>query len=235
MASDQPIKFCECGCGQPAPIAPSNHRKHGHIKGQYLRFIHGHNARDHRDLWDRIRSRCVSDGDCLIWQGAIRGLGYGAININGRNMAVHRVVYEYFNGPIPHGLQLDHVRARGCRSRLCCNVDHLEPVTPRINVLRGDSVGAVNASKTHCPRGHEYTSDNLQPYALQHRGHRVCLICARSKQTKRQETRRQNGQCFKCNSPRDPKSTRLCTQHLLKERSDQNAYLRRRKAKGRLV
>lgn len=178
-------------------------------------------------LWNRIKARCVWDGECLIWQGAVRGNGYGAINIGGRNTAVHRAVYEYFNGPIPNGLKLDHVNARGCRSRLCCNVAHLEPVTQHVNLLRGKTLTAVNAAKTHCPRGHEYTAENLSAWARRHGG-RVCIICVRLRTKQRQEERRRIGVCFKCDSPRDPGSKRLCLQHLLKERGDQNAYLRKK-------
>ena len=55
-----------------------------------------------------------------------------------RSTGLHRVVYEHRVGPIPKGLDLDHVKARGCRSRACVNPAHLEPVTTRVNVLRGE-------------------------------------------------------------------------------------------------
>lgn len=38
-------KLCECGCGSIAPIAKVTHRKYGHVKGQPLRFLKGHNSR----------------------------------------------------------------------------------------------------------------------------------------------------------------------------------------------
>lgn len=59
--------------------------------------------------------------------------GYGQIQINGRDTLAHRTAYEYFKGPIPEGLELDHL----CRTKACVNPDHLEPVTRSENVRRG--------------------------------------------------------------------------------------------------
>lgn len=79
---------------------------------------------------------------CLLWLGATDGGGrYGCIRIGGpkgETRPAHVVAWEEQNGPVPDGLVLDHVRARGCSSTLCINVDHLEPVTQRENILRGD-------------------------------------------------------------------------------------------------
>lgn len=179
------------------------------------------------DLWDHIQQRCRRDGDCVVWQGAHSTGGYGIIRVSGRNRPVHRVVYEYFHGPVPVGLELDHVRARGCSFRACCNPDHLEPVTRQVNLLRGDSLTAHNAAKTHCPHGHAYTADNLDRGAKR-LGARVCRICLHLRQRARAATKRQARQCFKCTAPMDPGSRRLCTVHLLLEREHQNAYLRAR-------
>lgn len=186
------------------------------------------------DLWDHIRQRCVQEGDCLVWQGAKSTGGYGIIGIRGAHRPVHRVVYEYFHGAVPPGLDLDHVHARGCRSRACCNVDHLEPVTRRVNLLRGKTITARNAAKTHCPRGHEYTEENLDRWAQQH-GDRVCMICVRLRARLRQADRRQTRQCFRCTAQMDPYSQRLCTSHLLQERVHQNAYLRKKALRDRSV
>ncbi|MGQ7350721.1 HNH endonuclease signature motif containing protein [Quadrisphaera oryzae] len=65
---------------------------------------------------------------------------------------VHRRVFEMLIGPIESGMWLDHL----CRVKRCCNPDHLEPVTPRENTLRGHSPTALNAAKEQCPRGHDY-------------------------------------------------------------------------------
>ncbi len=71
-------------------------------------------------------------------------------------MLAHRFSYELANGPIPEGLQIDHL----CRNRGCVRPDHMEAVTPRVNYLRGDSVPAKNARKTECKRGHPFTFQN---------------------------------------------------------------------------
>ena len=63
---------------------------------------------------ERIHSRCRQIGDCLVWQGATNGKGHGITRIGGRKVYVHRACYAEVNGPIPSGLQIDHVKARGC-------------------------------------------------------------------------------------------------------------------------
>jgi hypothetical protein len=71
---------------------------------------------------------------------------------DGKVRLAHRVIYEYLVGPIPDGLSIDHL----CRVRHCVNPAHLEPVTHRENVLRGQAPTAVNGRKTRCKRGHEF-------------------------------------------------------------------------------
>lgn len=111
---------------------------------------------------------------CWTWVGSISSGGYGGFRIGGRSPGfaakAHRVSYEMFVGPIPDGLQLDHL----CRNRACVNVKHLEPVTLRENNLRSDNVGGRNARVTHCPKGHEYAGDNLIYSAKYGRRCRAC-------------------------------------------------------------
>lgn len=94
-------------------------------------------------------------GRCVLWTGAKSGAGYGLIGLyqTRKLTAAHRFAYEYINGPIPTGLQLDHL----CRNRLCVNPAHLEPVTLKENIHRGRS---ANREKTRCPKGHRYTPKN---------------------------------------------------------------------------
>ena len=91
----------------------------------------------------------VKTETCWIWQGK-KDYGYGRVGMNGTHHRAHRLIYEALKGPIPEGLQLDHL----CRNRSCVNPNHLEPVTGAQNCRRG--IG----SKTHCKHGHEFTEEN---------------------------------------------------------------------------
>lgn len=86
------------------------------------------------------------DSYCWIWDGPIGGRGYGYVWIWGTNKRVHRVAYRLFVGPVPDGLQLDHL----CRNRRCLNPNHLEPVTGKENIRRGTGPTSLNARKTCC-------------------------------------------------------------------------------------
>lgn len=112
--------------------------------------------------------------ECWVWGGALNVNGYGAFRSSGkdpRNIRAHRFAYEMLVGPIPDGMELDHL----CRNRPCCNPAHLEPVTGRVNIMRGKGAPAENARKTHCPEGHEYTEENT--YISPSDGWRQCVAC----------------------------------------------------------
>jgi hypothetical protein len=112
------------------------------------------------------RCRRLPSG-CLWWTGAKTQDGYATAHADGRTVVAHRYVYEQTVGPIPPGLQLDHV----CRTRACLNVLHLEPVTPCENTRR-----IVRTPKTHCIHGHPYDEANTY---VDTRGHRTCRTCKR--------------------------------------------------------
>lgn len=105
---------------------------------------------------------------CWLWGGATMHNGYGQFRYRTRLIAAHRASYLMFVGPIPEGLDLDHL----CRRRNCVNPAHLEPVTRRENLLRGDTITARNAAVTRCPRGHAY--DALNTYVRPNDRRRVC-------------------------------------------------------------
>ncbi len=87
-----------------------------------------------------------TDSGCWLWTGALNG-GYGRIHHSpGRVLYTHRAAYELLVGPVPEGMDLDHL----CRNRACCNPDHLEPVTRRENLLRGDTLTAAHAADRPC-------------------------------------------------------------------------------------
>jgi len=118
-------------------------------------------------------------GNCWLWTGTISSgkqkLPYGRffLSTQRREVVAHRWAWQSEHGPIPVGLQLDHL----CRRPSCVRPSHLEPVTPRVNVMRSASFVASNARKTHCPSGHPYDTVNT---LLNRRGARVCRTCLRA-------------------------------------------------------
>ena len=104
----------------------------------------------------RFLSHVDSSGECWLWTGHINWSGYAHFWTGDGREYAHRWAYRHYVGPIPNGMQLDHL----CRVRHCVNPKHLEPVTPSVNTRRGTSPAAANAVKTHCHMGHEFTSEN---------------------------------------------------------------------------
>ena len=117
-------------------------------------------------LQERLEAKYEAEplSGCWLWTGALTRGGYGQIGVwfGGvmRPRRAHRVAYECYIGPIPDGLELDHL----CRVRTCVNPRHLEPVTHAVNVARGG-----HALKTHAPCGH--------PYTKVQNGTRRCIPC----------------------------------------------------------
>lgn len=117
----------------------------------------------------------VDKGDgagCWQWRGNLNPKGYGTFSVNKRPVQAHRYAYVLLVGSIPEGLQLDHL----CRNRGCVRPTHLEPVTNRENMLRGDTFQGINARKTHCKWGHPFDEVNTYRKAD---GTRKCRACAR--------------------------------------------------------
>lgn len=148
-------------------------------------------------VWRRV----LKTGTCWLWQGATTK-GYGNIRRRRTNIAVHRWAYEDAKGPIPPGMDLDHL----CRVRNCVNPDHLEPVRRGVNVLRGATVAAENGYKTHCIRGHAFDVKNTRVNIDQF-VHRSCKQCAAD----RKAARRAAGICSRCPNPvAAPRSLTMC-------------------------
>ena len=109
---------------------------------------------------------------CIDWPGAIDSYGYGRLQVGPKWKQAHRVVWERKHGNIPKTKQIDHL----CRNRKCVNVEHMELVVQRENILRGNGPTAQNARKTHCKRGHPLSGKNLM-VCLD--GGRWCRECGR--------------------------------------------------------
>lgn len=125
------------------------------------------------DFWCRV----APTGFCWEWTATRSTEGYGVFTEGRKQFRAHRRSYELLMGPIPDGLHLDHL----CRNRGCVNPDHLEPVTSKVNALRGFSPMAVTARRTHCANGHEYTPENTRVCPD---GGRDCRECDRNRKRK---------------------------------------------------
>ncbi len=102
-----------------------------------------------------------------LWCASTNPGGYGQFN-NGETMVIaHRWIYEQLVGPIPDGLDLDHL----CRIRTCVNPEHLEAVTRSINLKRGYEARGL---KTHCAQGHPFDDANTFVRSQGGRGCRTC-------------------------------------------------------------
>ena len=122
---------------------------------------------------ERFDAKWQSDGECWRWTAAIDKHGYGRFSKGGRMRLAHRMSYEGLVGPIPQGMDLDHL----CRNRACVNPYHLEPVSRSVNLSRSPLM-ARGQNKTHCPRGHMYTPENTR---ITTQGARACRTCERAR------------------------------------------------------
>jgi hypothetical protein len=123
--------------------------------------------------YSRFWAKVEKTESCWLWQGSTSNKGYGEFHLGRQGrMRVralpHVLSYQMLVGKIPDGLQLDHL----CRVRHCVNPEHLEPVTRKVNILRGVSWCAERARQTHCLHGHSFVGAYISK-----EGHRVCRAC----------------------------------------------------------
>lgn len=119
-------------------------------------------------FWAKVDRR--GPDECWPWTASKNGTGYGlfGVTVNGRTTSrrAHRIAWELTIGPIPVGLEVDHIchswgprceLGDQCPHRGCCNPAHMRIVSNLVNQARKQ-----RAQRTHCPQGHEYTPDNLR-------------------------------------------------------------------------
>lgn len=141
-------------------------------------------------FWKYVDKR--GPNECWPWTGSLSAKGYGNICVNGTTASTHRFSYESLRGPIPDGMQIDHTchqpkdcqLAVNCPHRRCCNPSHLKLSTCGENSSSersariSDGYGSVARSRTHCPKGHPYDTENTY---MTPRGARGCRACARER------------------------------------------------------
>lgn len=131
-------------------------------------------------LPERFADKIEVSGGCWEWVAAKNSAGYGVIRIDYRLYLAHRYIYEFFNGPVKG--ECDHL----CRNRGCVNPEHIEDVTRRTNMLRGEHPDAVRHRTDTCVRGHD-----LRDAYVRKEGKRMCRECAKIR--KRGYARRDRG------------------------------------------
>ena len=120
------------------------------------------------DLPKRIADRIAeSESECWQWLGAKSANGYGVASIHGKSMCAHRAVYILAKGPIPKGLELDHL----CRNQSCVRPSHLDAVTHRENMFRSPAF-QVRVQSGKCIHGHD-----LDGVRSRFDGGRYCKTC----------------------------------------------------------
>lgn len=144
------------------------------------------------DTFSKKYTVCDTTG-CWLWKGFINPNGYACCAVKGRKpyrTSAHVISWEVHRGPVPEGAVIDHL----CKVRHCVNPDHLEPVTPKENINRGDTAKA-NLEKTHCPHGHEYNEENTR-YKKARSGNlrRDCKACDRKRALERYHRNKTNQQ-----------------------------------------
>ena len=125
-----------------------------------------------KSFLDVIEDKVLIGDDCWEWTGYKNPHGYGIVNRGGKMRKAHQEMYEMTKGPIPAGLEIDHL----CRNTSCIRPSHLEAVTHAVNVHRGNAWAGRNIRKTHCKHGHEFTVENT----IIRRDGRECRACKRA-------------------------------------------------------
>jgi hypothetical protein len=118
-----PYGYCQCGCGERTTLYTETRRgRGGMVKGQPARFLLGHHSR--RSGYTPPGYRTDGPNGCWVWTGYTDPNGYGRLHLSRprRTVQAHRYVYEQLVGPIPEGLEMDHL----CRNPSCVNPQHRE-------------------------------------------------------------------------------------------------------------
>lgn len=136
------------------------------------------------DIEKFARQFTIQTSGCWAWGRAINRKGYGIFFLHGRTYRAHRVGYAIKHNGLNSSLVIDHL----CRNTACVNPNHLELVTNRENVMRGNLPKISSArllQRTHCKSGHEFTVINTNHTAYKKKAGgtgamRRCKTCVAS-------------------------------------------------------
>lgn len=130
----------------------------------------------------------ITNDGCWLWRGCKTPGGYGHSSLNGKATVAHRVAYQLIVGPIPEGMDLDHL----CRNRACVNPAHLDPVTRRQNLVRG-------VKARGCVNGHQYSKSGWSfVKRASGRIERRCKICHRARNKAAKAKKAQEAKASRC-------------------------------------
>lgn len=132
-------------------------RSKGLCVGHYYQHRQGLDLRPLRSqitIDQRFWAKVHKTNDCWEWTSAVlKGGGYGQFGVDGRMLYAHRVAWEFANGPIPEGMELDHK----CANRRCVRPDHLRVVTRSQN---NQHRAVLPRNNTSGMRGVSWDKDN---------------------------------------------------------------------------
>ena len=134
-------------------------------------------------MWKYIEPE--PNSGCWLWIGYQTPRQYGRILVDGHSRFAHRIAYALWKGPLTPDLTIDHL----CRVHSCVNPAHLELVTQRENVLRGNAKAALLAQQTHCQHGHPLEGE----FIYRRKNRRICRVCCNAYHRVRYHRRRAAG------------------------------------------
>jgi hypothetical protein len=169
MTETKPCQICGTLIARPEVSYPSAWKRKNTCSRACAGQLRERRKRPDPARYLAARSKAPNANGCIEWKGRTQ-FGYGRAQYAGRQVQAHILAWEIHKGPVPEGLDLDHL----CRNRRCLNPLHLEPVTLVENVMRGESPPAKNARKLQCDRGHDFDEKNT---AVRPNGHRHCRTC----------------------------------------------------------
>lgn len=168
-------------------------------------------------FWGKVNKNAPNG--CWEWTAGLFSNGYGQFWSSGRIVGAHRWAYEALVGPIPEGLELDHL----CRNIKCVNPTHLEPVTSKENTLRGEGPTAQNAKKQACTKcGSPYVAVGVKTQV------RICRKCSAANTRRCREKLLKMGICTHC-CKRPLCTKRYCEECSLKQAFSCRRYRQKRK------